>query len=241
MAYDHGGDASAHEGPGRSPRNEFASGSVWADEGADFDEAALDAAMEAAEPADAYEDPAHDPYGEGDVEEVEHEGRRYRIPKALKGAVMMHADYTRQTQALAQDRRALESERAAFAQGARTQEDFDRRFGQEMGRYAQLSHQLAALEGVDWQGVAARDPAQAQRLQQDYQALHAEREALAGQIDFVQRQEALQAQHAHAEAVDHCNRVLARDLPEWSPEVSGGTTKSGGVTPRPPRPRTTAM
>ena len=41
-----------------------------------------------------------------DSEEVEHEGQKYRIPKALKSALMMNADYTRKTQEVAEQRPA---------------------------------------------------------------------------------------------------------------------------------------
>lgn len=40
-----------------------------------------------------------DPDGD-DTEEVEHDGQVYRIPRALKGAFLMHGDYTRKTQEL---------------------------------------------------------------------------------------------------------------------------------------------
>ena len=58
--------------------------------------------FEGAEPPEG-QSPAEDladPDGEGEdeaSEEVEHEGRRYRVPKALKDAFLRHADYTRKT------------------------------------------------------------------------------------------------------------------------------------------------
>lgn len=45
---------------------------------------------------------------EDDLEEVEHSGKKYRIPKELKPALMLQADYTRKTQEAAEARRAFD-------------------------------------------------------------------------------------------------------------------------------------
>jgi hypothetical protein len=44
-------------------------------------------------------------------EEIEHEGRKYLVPKALKPLLLMQADYTRKTQEVAEQRRAVMAER----------------------------------------------------------------------------------------------------------------------------------
>ena len=49
-----------------------------------------------------------------ETEEIEHQGQVYRIPAALKGAFLRQADYTRKTQALADDRRAYMADREAL-------------------------------------------------------------------------------------------------------------------------------
>src|SRR5690349_1139844 len=51
-----------------------------------------------------------------ETEEVEHEGKKYKIPKPLKGALLMQADYTRKTQEVAEQRKQVEAERARFAE-----------------------------------------------------------------------------------------------------------------------------
>lgn len=42
-----------------------------------------------------------------DSEEVEHEGKTYRVPKDLKDSFLRHSDYTRKTQELAQERQVV--------------------------------------------------------------------------------------------------------------------------------------
>ena len=52
---------------------------------------------------------------ESDSEEIEHEGEKYRVPKALKNAFYAQADYTTKTQTLAEERRSFEAERQQLA------------------------------------------------------------------------------------------------------------------------------
>src|SRR5215216_3195421 len=46
-----------------------------------------------------------------EFEDVDFAGKQYRLPKELKSALMMQADYTRKTQDVAEQRKALEGER----------------------------------------------------------------------------------------------------------------------------------
>src|SRR5438309_2094560 len=107
------------------------------------DEAVEAAADDDARPDDIQpEAAAPDP---DDLVEVEHEGRTYAVPAALKGALMRHADYTRKTQALAAHRQALEAGGQALAEAA------DRVHGNllEHGRVALLGDHIEQLSGLD--------------------------------------------------------------------------------------------
>ena len=42
-----------------------------------------------------------------DDEEVEYEGKTYKVPKELKGALMKNADYTQKTQEVAEQRKSV--------------------------------------------------------------------------------------------------------------------------------------
>jgi hypothetical protein len=226
VSADYGGGAPASDDgyggeSGRRPHNDFGGGSVaWEDLGASFDDAALDAAIEAADPGDRYADPADDPFGDGDVAEVEHAGRRWRLPRALAEAVTGHAEQAQREEGLAYGYRALEAERSAFVREAEARRGFEARFAQELGRLSAVEQQLAGFDGLDWRELAAYDPAKAAELQDAYQRLHAERQDLAGRISFVQQREIAEAQHAHDQAVQHCHATLARAMPDWSPELA---------------------
>ena len=221
VSYDDGGVAPVdiHLGDGGFERrgNSFASG-PGVEFGSDTDHA-VDEAIEAAGAGDAYEDPALDPFGEGDIEAVEHQGKTYRIPKALKPALMMHADYTRKTQELADGRRALDGERQALVQEGQARQRFLQDHQGDVARHTALSHQLAAFSDIDWGGLQAQDPQRAAELWESYNALHDHRDALRESLNFAQAQRELMDQHDLAEAVNHCQAVLARDIEGWSPQL----------------------
>src|SRR5437868_9942337 len=56
-------------------------------------------------------------------DEIEHEGRKYQVPKALKPLLLMQADYTRKTQEVAEQRRAVQAERQALHQTSQAELD----------------------------------------------------------------------------------------------------------------------
>lgn len=222
VSYDHG-DAALADTNLADDRFERRGNSFATGPSLDFDslslDHAVDAAIEDAQADDAYEDPALDPFGEGDITVVEHQGKTYRIPKALKPALMMQADYTRKTQELAESRRALDAERQAHAQDSQARDRFLEDHHGEVARHTALSHQLAAFADVDWQGLQAQDPQQAAELWQSYNAMHAERQALGEGLTFAQEQRQAIDRQAFAQAVDHCHAVLAREVEGWSPQV----------------------
>jgi hypothetical protein len=180
-------------------------------------------------PLDA-ENEADDSSGD-DTAEIEHEGQTYRVPKALKGAFLMHADYTRKTQDVAEQRRAV-AERDQSLQ-RRAQAHYEH-LG-EVGRVLAQNESLAPYEQIDWQGLRISNPQQAQALWSQYVQLRMERDAALAQ---------LQGKLAHwqqADAADTARRVsesravLSRDIKEWSPELYGKLKEFGmrefGFTP----------
>ncbi len=116
----------------------------------------------APEETDAAEAPAPDDDDDGDgLVEVQHEGKTYTVPTALKGALMRHADYTRKTQELAQHRRALEAGHQALQQAAEAH-------GAHLADCARLVA-LRAIRSRGWSNrtgprCSSRIPAGAQQL-----------------------------------------------------------------------------
>ena len=94
---------------------------------------------------------------EDEDEEVEHDGQKYKVPKALKPLLMMQGDYTQKTQALAEQRRAIE------AQAQQTHQLVQQNIA-DIGRVASIDERLQQFSQLNWQALSEADPLQAQKL-----------------------------------------------------------------------------
>lgn len=142
-------------------------------------------------------------------EEIEHEGRKYLVPRALKPLLLMQADYTRKTQEVAEQRRAVQAERQALHQTSQA----------ELDAYAQattLAGQLARFQQVDWRAWHDSDPFAAAAATSEYQMLRdAHQQALAS-LSQLGGQRTFLAQQDIARRMEAGRAALAKDIPGWS-------------------------
>jgi hypothetical protein len=163
---------------------------------------------------------------EDEFEEIERGEKKYRIPKALKGELLMHEDYTRKTMALADQRREIDQAKAQVDQARQlTTEEF-----QLAAKHTALSEQIAAYEQVDWDALEAADPVEAQKHWRHYQTALNQRTQTA--TAFQQRQAARQAQEQrdHAKLREQVETEVARKIPNWTtkrPEVESFAARFG--------------
>jgi hypothetical protein len=161
--------------------------------------------------------------GAPDSFEMELDGQVHTLPITLKGAFLRQADYTRKTQELADQRRALEAERAAAA-GAMG----------DRAHLAALDHHLAAFGAIDWPALAQAEPDRARALLDRYQRASALRDRYAQAVGQHETRGQLAAEREAAEAMAQTGRALARDIPGWSPELAAKLAEfalAQGVTP----------
>lgn len=198
-----------------------------ADDATLVDQPGVDEAEALEEDAEAEtEDNPQEAEPEDDSEEVEHEGAKYRIPKALKGALMMHADYTRKTQEVAEQRKAWEQERAQQA------ESFEA-LKVEHATVTALEAQLKSYETIDWNAEFAADPDNARLHYDRYRLLQDQH--LRAKSDLSEKEaQRLESQRAQlATALEETGKVLARDIKGWSPQLAqeiATTAAEFGVT-----------
>ncbi|MGA0604955.1 hypothetical protein ACO2Q0_03060 [Phenylobacterium sp. VNQ135] len=149
-----------------------------------------------------------------DLFELELDGQVHVLPGALKGSFLRQADYTRKTQELAEQRRALEAERQALARGggAATSEDEQ--------RLTVLDYYLAEFQDVDWQAYEARDPQGARRLWGKFEDLAQTRERLAEAVSHGRSRAELERARAAAERMAETGRTLSQEIEGWSPETA---------------------
>lgn len=105
--------------------------------------------------------------GSDDSEEIEFEGKAYKVPKELKGALLRQSDYTQKTQEVAEQRRAVEER----AQALQVQERLMSQTLEQRVELHSLQKQIAQFEQIDWQSLADTDPVQATKLNIQYQQL----------------------------------------------------------------------
>jgi len=163
---------------------------------------------------------------EDELEEIERDGKKYRVSKALKDDLLRHADYTRKTQEAAAKNREADARIAAF--DTATKEIDDKAF--ELKAVDKRLADLEALSHQDWQEILRLDQASGtsnyDRLNREFQMLPRQREGLAGQLK-AKADEVLQAkQQTLAKRWEEGQAVLARDIKGWGPELAEKLVKT---------------
>lgn len=118
-----------------------------------------------------------------DSEELDIDGEPIRVPKTLaeklKARMMMQADYTQKTQALAEQRREIEAQRQATQWESQTREAL---FNEE-AQLLSVRSRLNQFAQVNWQGLAAEDAGQYAALHAEYTQLKDIHDGLSGQVE----------------------------------------------------------
>jgi hypothetical protein len=164
---------------------------------------------------------------EEESEELDFDGVKIALPKSkaekLKAERLMHADYTRKTQEVAADRKAVEAEREALANQAKAHQEYI----QDLAQVVAIDNSLKQYGQVDWQELNAQDPVKAQALYFQYQQLKEARNAAVGQIQQketarrqAEEQKALETQQATAKQLQECYATVAKEIKGWGPELA---------------------
>jgi hypothetical protein len=173
-------------------------------------------------------DPSQDNSGiEEEDDEVEINGKKFALPKSaaekLKAERLMHADYTRKTQEIAETRKSIEQEREGFRQQAQAQQQY----AVELSEVIAIDKQLDEFSKLDWNAIIDNDPTGALKLQQQQRDLQQQRNAAAQNITQKQYQMQLQEQQEVAKSLQEGNAILTRDIKGWSPELGAKLIEYG--------------
>jgi hypothetical protein len=135
----------------------------------------------------------------------------------LKNGYQRQADYTRKSQALAEQRKEteaiqsermqLEQERQMYANGLQMLQE-------------QQSAKLKPFESVDWEALKAEDPYQYMIKKDEYRDAQERVTNIQQQQNLVQQEQAQQAQQARAHFVQQEYSKLVKALPEWNDKES---------------------
>ena len=178
-------------------------------------------------------DGAEDGQPEDDTEEVDWDGTKYRIPKALKPGLLMQADYTRKTQELAEQRRHVEQHVQSLSQQAELQQaTLEHRVNLRT-----VEQQLQQFSNTDWSNYSAQYGADATAAAmaswQQYRDAKAELEGAIAKTETEARQI---SERSSANAIAQADQVLSREIEGWSPQLvqdlAGYAATEFGITPQ---------
>ena len=167
---------------------------------------------------DSEEDDLSDEDGEieEEFEEVDINGKSYRIPKDLKSNIMMQQDYTRKTQEVAEQRKALESEQGRI----RNIEASQRQHFKTYAEITSIDAQLAEYKEVDWNAAYNENPQLAQQHQFRHGQLEKERSEKENTLRN-QESQVLNEQHSRiAQQLEQSQRRLASEIKGWSGDTA---------------------
>jgi hypothetical protein len=150
-----------------------------------------------------------------ELEEIEREGKKARIPAWLKPELMMQADYTKKTQEVAETRKQYEARQAQLAQR-------EQAFHAEAQEYAKLIALDSAIKQYEAQIAQLRQQGQHDVAQRHWMDLMEMRNA-AGQLTqgLTQKQQAraAESEREHANRIQERDAALARDIPGFAPAL----------------------
>lgn len=189
------------------------------------DEAGVDTEGQETEPQ---LDDEGNPIAEPDEEDVDlDDDLKLTVPKAvaqklkeLKEGSLRQADYTRKTQAHAEEVKAFNIERQAIGQA--TQE--------ELGAYARttsLAEQIGQYQNIDWRTWQRDDPFAAQEAFTEYTLLKDSHQQAFGRLQQLRNQRLSTAQQETAKRLEETRLALAKDIPGWSDAVEAQVADFG--------------
>jgi len=139
-------------------------------------------------------------------------------------------DYTKKTQEVAEQRKAVETmqeQLKAQEQQFMEQQQLNSLLIEDVAKITSLDQQLSQYANVDWQKLTDSDFVEAQKHYMAYNQLQQDRNNLVSQFE-AKRQEALtKHQSALAERIKKGKEVLAKEIPNWSPETTQEVVTTG--------------
>lgn len=174
-------------------------------------EATEDAPEEASEEGEAEEQEAD---AEIPSEVINIDGEEYEVPLPLKEAFMRTQDYTKKTQELAAQRKALDEQIQLTQQQAQYQQQFQ----EQIGIISALDAQLKSYEQLDWNTLQNDDPVQFVQLREKYRDIKDARNHYSNDLAQKQQQQAIQSQQHYAKLREQGVRELQNAIKGWGEE-----------------------
>ena len=139
-------------------------------------------------------------------------------------------DYTQKTQQVAEQRKELE----VYAESIKAQEQaFQEQMQlnnvliEDVAKITSLDQQLNQYANVNWQQLSDNDFVEAQKLFFSYNQLQQERSQLVSQFEAKKQYVVQQQTQLMSEKIAKGKEVLAKEIPNWSPETNQALLSTG--------------
>lgn len=154
-------------------------------------------------------------------EEVEFEGKVYKVPPEIKGALLRQKDYTQKTQEVAEQRRVVE-ERTKFLD---QMEQLRSAQFESVVALQTLDSQLKQYEALNWDELARTDQAEFLRLDRAQRALQGQREQLREQLRQAAAEQQSKVDEFRRETLRKGAEELQRDIKGWNADLARQVTE----------------
>lgn len=180
-------------------------------------ETPTDVPQEGDELPEADADPeVDDPKPEARVE-VEYEGKTYEVEPELREALLRKADYSRQSQAVAEAKKDY----AQRIESATKLIEGAEKFAEVIAEGKQLDHQIKQFEGVDWKALRSTDPAQAALLAVELMEFRQARAQLDSKAQTLDRELTAERSKTEDAARAEMVKTLSKEFPGGWNDATG--------------------
>lgn len=152
---------------------------------------------------------------EEDLEDVEFEGKNYKLPKEVKRGLLREADYTQKTQALSAAAKALDAERVQHA-------EMTQALRADLGKVHSLEDRVEKFKALPWEQLRASNPDEYRELRDEYQI--ARDDLLEAQGSLKQKEDDFREKERQSDATRLSETEAALRNPEtgikgWGPQL----------------------
>jgi len=168
---------------------------------------------------------------EVEEEDIDLDGEKYRAPKKLAERLkeleqgsLRQDDYTRKTQTVAEERRAIEAERQQLV----AQKQFQQQYIDAVADVKAIDKQLINYQKLDWNALTDADPVQAMKLDRQMRDLQMQRTQIISGIEQTSTQQQQAQQQAIARQRQEAVATLQREIKGFgTPEVAKELFETG--------------
>lgn len=156
-----------------------------------------------------------------EVVEIEINGKKYNVPAELKDGYLMQADYTRKTQAVAEEDKAVKARMAE----AETFYNVSQEVLEARATLLNVDAQLKQYNEMNWQQLENDDPVGAMSAWRHFQQLKEVRGNIGGFLDKQQNEMSEKAKLETANRLRETRKFAEEKIPGWSTEVDAKITE----------------